>query len=761
MQDFLTEAAELIEQLDADLVRLESAAPGQESADLLNGCFRALHTVKGAASFLSLDPVIRFAHSAEDALNRLRRGDVRVTPTIMDALLKSADVLRSMVSALSEGEAPPECPPALFEALHAIGAITESGEAGVPATASASVASAPAAASASPTASRQLKLPSQKESLVELMVADLSDSAAQMDELVGKVVASPEAESLKALEELADSLCRTLDFFELPAMVDAMDGIRAAAGSMSTLPPELAPEVTVRLQAGVAMLREQSEALSQHMVADLETRVFAERLRQLAEGRPLSEDVANVHAGDIARLMEIDGIRPGSNGDASSASAEKPDHDHEHPDASETAASAGGAKSEESGAQRGTHTEATIRVEVGRLENLLSLVGQLVLTKNRMLALNRRLRQVELPAQMHSDVAATASELDRLTSTLQMGVMRTRMQPLSKLFDRYPRVVRDIARATGKQIRLDVIGKDTEVDKSVLELLTDPLLHILRNSADHGVELPDKRKATGKSEVGVITVAAEHRGSHVRIAVSDDGKGMDPKVIGAKAVERGLATEADVASMEEGRILQFIFAPGFSTAEKVSDLSGRGVGMDVVRTNVAKMGGAVNISSVVGKGSTIEILIPLTVAIMPAMVIGLNGAQYCIPLRAITEIVSVSTDDRHSVAHQPVIRLRDTILPLVDLRTVLNLPASEGGGTRFAVVVEIGSDRAGLLVDSLVGQQEIVIRPLDDQMTQGGPFSGATISEEGDVSLILDVGQLVRKTQQPDRAALAAMAAQE
>ncbi|MEM6757312.1 MAG: chemotaxis protein CheA, partial [Planctomycetota bacterium] len=305
----------------------------------------------------------------------------------------------------------------------------------------------------------------------------------------------------------------------------------------------------------------------------------------------------------------------------------------------------------------------------------------------------------------------------------------------------YPRVIRDIARATDKKIDLVIEGKDTEVDKSVLEQLADPLVHLLRNAADHGVEAPADRVAAGKPETGTITLKAEHQGSHVRVAITDNGKGLDREVIGGKAVERGLTTPEHLAQLPDNDVFRFIFEAGFSTAQQVSDLSGRGVGMDVVKTNIAKVNGTVNISSAKGQGTTMEILIPLTVAIMPAMVVRVGRSRYAIPLQSIVEIVK--PEQVHNVGGQPVMRLRDKVMPLLDLSACLDEPADPESG-RFAVIVGVGGQTAGMLVDALIGQQEIVIKPLDDGYAKGGPYSGATIQEDGGVSLILDVIKLMR-----------------
>lgn len=712
LQDFLTESAELIERLDADLVKLEAASAAGDPAqvqELCNGCFRALHTIKGAASFLALTAVTTFAHAAEDALNRLRKGEVAVTQHVMDALLQSADVVRSQIEALSAGDAAPDGPQELIDRLHGIA----SGEASVPAAAAAPHTTPKA--EPQDDASTPLNLGPQKLDLVEFMVADLHDYAKQIVAAAGEMANdATRADGAHHLVEVADALGKTLEFFELPDLARAVKAMGEAAAGYG--------------EASAAAIAEPAEALG-----DLST-LLEEQAKSLANKRVLKQSVepliAKMTVGAEAKREDVVAPAP-----VVQAAAET----HEGPAKPQAAKAEAAPKGESSGAV----AEQTIRVEVSRLESLLNLVGQLVLNKNRVLALTRALREGDVPHEKAEEYAAAAGDYDRLMSELQVGVMRTRMQPLAKLFDRYPRVIRDLARATDKQIRLEIEGKDTEVDKSVLEQLSDPLVHILRNSADHGCETAEARVAAGKPAEGCIRLTAEHQGSHVRVAITDDGKGLDRDRIGAKAIERGMITADALAQMSDADVFRFIFEAGFSTAEKVSDLSGRGVGMDVVRTNIAKVNGTINIESQKGKGTTIEILIPLTVAIMPAMVVGVGKHLYSIPLQSIVEIVRPEESGVHKIAGQSVMKLRDTVLPLVDLRHRLNELTIDGGG-KFAVVVAVGGQRAGLVVDRLVGQQEIVIKPLDDGYTQGGPFSGATIREDGEVSLILDVVQLLR-----------------
>jgi two-component system chemotaxis sensor kinase CheA len=746
LQDFLTESNELIEQLDSDLVKLERSPTGDEARELLNGVFRALHTVKGAASFLNLTAVTTFAHAAEDALNRLRKGEVAVTPGVMDAMLRSVDVLRSMVGALGEGRTPDECPKALIDQLHAIAAAASDA---APAPGAGNPAAPAAAEPAAPQGTRPLKLPSQKQDLLGFMVADLQQSAEQLEHAVAEFHASGNrTEVASHLAELAESTSKTTDFFELDALTRLIRVVGNSAGKLAEQADDIVEEGLIRYRATAWLIARQAEALDRSLVMEWPLDQVASRIGQLAAGGKL--DVAGRHGNDIQKVLELDGVLNGSASAAPLAAAAEEaaktigEHAEDHPDAKvpDKAASA-------PQAGKAAVVEQTIRVEVGRLEALLNLVGQLVLTKNRVLAMSRRLRDTELAQEFVQDVATAAGDLDRLTSELQVGVMRTRMQPLGKLFERYPRVIRDMSRMIQKKINLEITGKDTEVDKSVLELLADPLVHILRNSADHGIELPEKRVAAGKSEIGTIRLSAEHQGSHVRVEIRDDGKGIDREAVTRKAIEKGLITSEQLTTMSEQDVLGLIFAPGLSTADKVSDLSGRGVGMDVVRSNVNKMNGVIHVASTPGQGTTIEILIPLTVAIMPAMVVGVGRHLYCVPLQSILEIVRPESQTVHTVKGQPVMRLRDLVLPLIDLRS--RLGETGEGETRFAVVIAVGEQKVGLMVDRLIGQQEIVIKPLDDEYVQGGPFSGATIREDGDVSLILDVVQLVRQVQTPER----------
>lgn len=751
LQDFLTESSELIEQLDQDLVQMESATP-EAQQEVCNSCFRALHTIKGAASFLGLTAVTTFAHAAEDALNKMRKGEVSVSPEIMDTLLQSADVVRGQVEAMTAGDPAPEGPQALIDKLHAVAA--GAGETEAAQTEISDSESGAGDSGEDDQPGKKLELDASKLDLLEFMTADLKDSTAQITEAVEDLKSpASRAEAAHQIQELIGQCTRTAEFFGLPELSGLICLVSDPAPVLAELDDMYTGELCVRLDAAVILIGNQADAMDSGRLLNYPIETLKTRITRLASNQALEEKDLAAHDGDASKLLVIDGVLPEEV--TEEVEVESEPQQVETPEAAATTPEASAPQERAEQDRRQTierrqaapAVEQTIRVEVGRLESLLNMVGQLVLNKNRMLALTRTLRDESIEQELHEQFTATAGDLDRLTGELQVGVMRTRMQPLAKLFDRYPRVIRDIARTTGKKIDLIIDGKDTEVDKSVLEALADPLVHILRNSADHGVEMPEDREGKGKAALGTIRLSAEHQGSHVRVAIQDDGKGLSRSMLSDKAVEKGLYTREQLAQMSDDEVFRIIFAAGFSTAKQVSDLSGRGVGMDVVRTNIQKVNGEINIQSVEHEGTTIEILIPLTVAIMPAMVVGVGEHMYSIPLQCVLEIVKPEDMGEHTVSGYPVIRLRDAVLPLLDMTSILDEETVEDGG-RFAVVISVGGNRVGLRVDNLVGQQEIVIKPLDDAYTQGGPFSGATIREDGEVSLILDVARMVREASQ-------------
>jgi two-component system chemotaxis sensor kinase CheA len=383
--------------------------------------------------------------------------------------------------------------------------------------------------------------------------------------------------------------------------------------------------------------------------------------------------------------------------------------------------------------------ETTVRVDTKRLDDIMNLVGELVLVRNRLSTLKASMGE--------SDVAKAVANLDVVTGDLQMAVMKTRMQPIKKVFGRFPRVVRDLARALNKEVNLEMQGEETDLDKNLVEALADPLVHLVRNAVDHGIESPDEREQAGKPRVGTVILAAEQEGDHILLSIEDDGKGMDPDVLRRKAVEKGIMDEEAAARLDEKECYNLIFHAGFSTKTEISDVSGRGVGMDVVKTRIAQLNGSVDIDSRKGRGSRLSIRVPLTLAIMPTLMVVLGNQPFALPLASVSEIFDMDHGRTNVIDGQLTVLVRNKALPLFYLRKwlVRNFAASEGGHKGHVVMVQVGSQKVGFVVDQLIGQEEVVIKPLG-AMLQGMPgFAGATITGDGRIALILDVPSLMKK----------------
>lgn len=388
--------------------------------------------------------------------------------------------------------------------------------------------------------------------------------------------------------------------------------------------------------------------------------------------------------------------------------------------------------------------DSTIRVDITRLDGLMNLVGELVLGRNRLSQIAYQLNEQYEGIQAVRELADTSSQIDFITTELQMAVMKTRMVPIAKVFNKLPRLIRDLSKDMGKDIDLQIFGEETELDKSIIEELNDPLVHILRNAADHGVETPEERIAAGKPAQGKIIIKAEHEGNHIVIAIEDDGKGMDPEKLKSKAIEKGLLTEAEAKEMTKREVLNLIFLPGFSTAAKVTNVSGRGVGMDVVRTNIAKLKGIIDIDSEIGAGSKFTIKLPLTLAIIQGLLVESKKEIFSIPLASVLEVVRVQASEISTINGKEVIRLRDTVLSLVHIDVVFGRERSvERPAWMYIVVIGLGERRLGIVVDSLLGQREVVIKSLGEYLGTIPGIAGSTILGDGRVIMIIDVGQFM------------------
>lgn len=380
----------------------------------------------------------------------------------------------------------------------------------------------------------------------------------------------------------------------------------------------------------------------------------------------------------------------------------------------------------------------SVRVDIDKLDALLNLVGELVINKT-------RLEQIGITHRL-TDLVETIEQMDRVTTDLQSVVMKVRMVPVGQVFNRFPRMVRDLARELNKEINLVIEGEETELDRTVIDEIGDPLVHLLRNSIDHGVEHADVRKAQGKNPVGEVRLVARHEGNNVIIEVEDDGKGIDPEVIKRKAVEKGMITAQEAEKMDAAEAVRLVFLPGFSTAEVLTDVSGRGVGMDVVKTKIESLGGMVDVETKLGVGSKFKIRLPLTLAIIQALLVKVIDETYAIPLGSIDSTINLQAGDIKTVQNKEVILLRGQIIPIVRLANVLKVPAQnvETMDELFVVIVHVGDQKAGIIVDTLIGQQEIVIKSLGKLLAGIKSIAGATILGNGQVALILDVGSLMQ-----------------
>jgi two-component system, chemotaxis family, sensor kinase CheA len=391
-------------------------------------------------------------------------------------------------------------------------------------------------------------------------------------------------------------------------------------------------------------------------------------------------------------------------------------------------------------------TETTIRVDVNRLETLMDLSGELVLGRNRLAQVTQELMQKYENHDFLRELQETSSTIDFITTELQSAIMKTRMVPISKIFQKAPRIVRDLSKEFGKDIELVLRGEETELDRGIIEELNDPLVHMIRNSCDHGIESQAERERTGKPTKGTLILDAQHEGNHIVVSIIDDGKGINPDFLKSKALEKGLITNEQAQTMTERDIYSLIFMPGFSTAEKVTSVSGRGVGMDVVRTNIQRLKGIIEVDSKLGSGTTFTIKLPLTLAIIQGLLVRVQQEIYALPLSAVVEVVNTDLNQIYSVNQNEVIRIRNQVFPLIRMDKVLRTPNNETTlEDRYVVVVGLADKRLGLVVDELLGQKEIVIKSLGEYLGHIRGMSGSTILGDGRVIMILDIEELIQE----------------
>ncbi|UOS19034.1 chemotaxis histidine kinase/response regulator CheAY2 [Helicobacter pylori] len=650
MEDFLIEAFEMNEQLDQDLVELEH---NPEDLDLLNRIFRVAHTIKGSSSFLNLNILTHLTHNMEDVLNRARKGEIKITPDIMDVVLRSIDLMKTLLVTIRDtgSDTNNGKENEIEEAVKQLQAITSQNLEG-------------AKEGTKEALKKEAKKEAKKEVKEEIKEENKENKAK-----------APTAESLASDNPLADE--PDLDYANMSA-----------------------EEVEAEIE----------RLLNKRQEADKERRA-----QKKQEAKPKQE------------------VSP---------KTETPKTETPKAPKTETKAKAKADTEENKAPSIGV--EQTVRVDVRRLDHLMNLIGELVLGKNRLIRIYSDVEERYDGEKFLEELNQVVSSISAVTTDLQLAVMKTRMQPVGKVFNKFPRMVRDLSRELGKSIELIIEGEETELDKSIVEEIGDPLIHIIRNSCDHGIEPLEERRRLNKPETGKVQLSAYNEGNHIVIKISDDGKGLDPVMLKEKAIEKGVISERDAEGMSDREAFNLIFKPGFSTAKVVSNVSGRGVGMDVVKTNIEKLNGIIEIDSEVGVGTTQKLKIPLTLAIIQALLVGVQEEYYAIPLSSVLETVRISQDEIYTVDGKSVLRLRDEVLSLVRLSDIFKVDAIlESNSDVYVVIIGLADQKIGVIVDYLIGQEEVVIKSLGYYLKNTRGIAGATVRGDGKITLIVDVGAMM------------------
>ncbi|GAA9699592.1 chemotaxis histidine kinase/response regulator CheAY2 [Helicobacter pylori] len=646
MEDFLIEAFEMNEQLDQDLVELEHSP---EDLDLLNRIFRVAHTIKGSSSFLNLNILTHLTHNMEDVLNRARKGEIKITPDIMDVVLRSIDLMKTLLVTIRD-----------------TGSDTNNG----------------------------------KENEIEEAVKQLQAITSQ--NLEGAKEGTKEAPKKESQEEAKKENIKENQENKAKAPT--------AENSASDNPLANEPDLDYTNMSAEEVEAEIERLLNKRQEADKERRA-----QKKQEAKPKQE---------VAPIKET------------------PKTETLKAPKTETKAKTKADTEENKAPSIGV--EQTVRVDVRRLDHLMNLIGELVLGKNRLIRIYSDVEERYDGEKFLEELNQVVSSISAVTTDLQLAVMKTRMQPVGKVFNKFPRMVRDLSRELGKSIELIIEGEETELDKSIVEEIGDPLIHIIRNSCDHGIEPLEERRRLNKPETGKVQLSAYNEGNHIVIKISDDGKGLDPVMLKEKAIEKGVISERDAEGMSDREAFNLIFKPGFSTAKVVSNVSGRGVGMDVVKTNIEKLNGIIEIDSEVGVGTTQKLKIPLTLAIIQALLVGVQEEYYAIPLSSVLETVRISQDEIYTVDGKSVLRLRDEVLSLVRLSDIFKVDAIlESNSDVYVVIIGLADQKIGVIVDYLIGQEEVVIKSLGYYLKNTRGIAGATVRGDGKITLIVDVGAMM------------------
>ena len=687
MEMFLEESREHLQSLNDGLLALEN---DPEEVSVVNDIFRNAHTIKGMSATMGFTKIAELTHDMENVFDLLRKEQMKVNPDIMDTLFKTIDSLEQMIESVGSGG--PEDVVDITSFASKLSALA-SGKS----ISEAEPAPAPAAeaAPAAPAAGSSIEYSdTDKDVILEAANGGMHAYHIKVTLAAGCVLKSARTymvmNSLDQVGEVVKSVPPAEDL-EQEKFDQSFDVVVVTDSEMKPIEDTL---------------------LSISEVDTVEMTDAVEEIKQLEA--------------PAAAAAPAEAAAPAASNVPATTAPTAPVAKSAAPPAKKPAADAKKLKGGQS-----------VRVDIEKLDTLLNLMGELVINKV-------RLEQIGITHRL-TELTETLEQMDRVTTDLQTVVMKVRMVPVGQVFNRFPRMVRDLAKELNKGLNLTVEGEETELDRTVIDEIGDPIMHLLRNSLDHGLEHPDEREAKGKPRIGEVGLIARHEGNNVVIMVTDDGKGIDADVIRRKAVEKGMISQEEADSLDDADAVRLIFLPGFSTAEQITDVSGRGVGMDVVRSKIETLGGHVDVETKIDEGSVFKIKLPLTLAIIQALLVKVQEEMYAIPLGSIDSTINITQEDIKTVRNKEVIVLRGQIIPIIRLGDVLNVPRvnEKDNDDIFVVVVHIGERKAGIVVDNLIGQQEIVIKTLGKLLAGLKVISGATVLGDGRVAMILDVSALM------------------
>ncbi len=680
-ESFLVESQELLDALMPDLMQLETAG---DDMDLMNRIFRGFHTIKGTSGFMGFDSITVITHHAEDLLNKLRRSELTITMDMVDVLLEVHDWIQLLVKNLSMGD---DSPVDYSQTLARLEAVIN-----------------PSAEKSS--ASKKEEKP---PSAIQSVLADTSMKGAGdfTDEQLAQIQAAFAEINSEFAKEISQESSSAASHSALDAVLNNT--------SITQNPGDFTEDELAMIQAAFAEINTDFSANQESKTIEKPSELPQQIVESTKETTSVEYNEQSKET--AAKATPVAATKPSPQMAAAKAAPATP-----------------------------SSADATIRIDVSRVEALMDLSGELVLGRNRLSQISDRLKELFDNEHLVAELLETTSQLDKITTDIQATAMKMRMVPIGKLYQKSPRIVRDLSKEFGKEIELILKGEDTEIDRGIIEELNDPLVHMIRNSCDHGIESPEKRVAKGKPAKGTITLDAEQEGNNIVLRISDDGNGIDAEKVKAKALEKGVITAEQAAQMSKRELYQLIFAPGFSTAAVVSAVSGRGVGMDVVKTNIQKLKGVIEIESEINKGTTFVIKLPLTLAIIQGLIVQVENETYALPLSNVVEVVALTDENCSTINQKRVIRIRQQVLPLLTLKSELNIPAKPTPSTvQYVVVIGLAHQRLGIVVDSLLGQEEIVIKSLGQYLGNIPAIAGSTILGDGRVIMILDIQELVDK----------------